>query len=89
MSARRVEGEMSRAAAAFERSIALDPNRPDTLYNYANLLKDDQPDRAVQIYQRSLFLEPSAAAVAQLWIDSHKFKPVSECFVCLEIEFNP
>ena len=62
MSARQVEGELSRAAAAFERSIALDPNRPDTLYNYANLLKDDQPDRAVQIYQRSLFLEPSAAA---------------------------
>ena len=62
MSSRQIEGQQSRAASAFERSISLDPNRPDTLYNYANLLKDDNPERAVEFYMRSLSLEPSAAA---------------------------
>ena len=39
----------------------LEPDRPDTLYNYANLLKDD-PERAVVFYLRSLKLQPDAAA---------------------------
>ena len=39
-----------------------EPDRPDTLYNFANLLKDDEPERAVGFYRRSLKLEPSAAA---------------------------
>ena len=42
-------------------SIELDPDRPDTLYNFANLLKDDEPDRAVIFYRRSLSLQPTAA----------------------------
>ena len=62
MSARQVDGELGRASEAFERSITLDPNRADTLYNYANLLKDDEPERAAGLYRRSLYLEPSAAA---------------------------
>ena len=62
MTARQIEGEVDRAVAAFERSIYLDPNRPDTLYNFANLLKDDEPERAISLYQRSLSLEPSAAS---------------------------
>ena len=33
-----------------------------TLYNFANLLKDDDPERAVVLYRRSLVLEPSAAS---------------------------
>lgn len=62
MVARKVDGETARAATAFERSLELDPNRPDTLYNFANLLKDDDPERAVVLYRRSLVLEPSAAS---------------------------
>ena len=60
MVARKLDGETDRAARAFERSLELDPNRADTLYNFANLLKDDDPDRAVTLYRRSLLLEPSA-----------------------------
>ena len=62
MVARQLPGESSKAAIAFERSIALEPNRPDTLYNFANFLKDDEPERAISFYRRSLLLEPSAAA---------------------------
>ena len=56
MVARKIEGEVGRAAQAYERSLELDPNRADTLYNYANLLKDDEPERAVPLYRRSLVL---------------------------------
>ena len=62
MSARQLAGELGRAAAAFERSIQLEPNRADTLYNYANLLKDDEPERAVSLYRQSLSIEPFAAS---------------------------
>ena len=33
MVARKIEGEIERATKAYERSLELDPNRPDTLYN--------------------------------------------------------
>ena len=62
MVARKVEGQNARAVKAFERSLELEPDRPDTLYNFANLLKDDDPERAVDLYRRSLVLEPSAAS---------------------------
>ena len=60
MVARKLVGETDRAVKAFERSLELDPNRADTLYNFANLLKDDDPERAANLYLRSLILEPSA-----------------------------
>ena len=60
MVAGKLEGENDRAARAYELSLKLEPNRPDTLYNYANLLRDDDPTRAVTLYRRSLVLEPSA-----------------------------
>ena len=60
MVARKIVGETNRAAKAYERSIELDPDRADTLYNYANLLKDDDPERAVRLYRRSLILVPNA-----------------------------
>ena len=56
MVARKLGGEIGRAERAYERSLELDPNRADTLYNFANLLKDDDPDRAVTLYRRSLEL---------------------------------
>ena len=62
MTARQIDGQRSLAVSAFERSIALDPDRPDTLYNFANLLKEDEPERAVKFYRRSLLIEPSQAA---------------------------
>ena len=62
MVARKIEGEIERATKAYERSLELDPNRPDTLYNFANLLKDDDPDRAILFYRKSLTIEPCAAS---------------------------
>ena len=58
MVARKVVSEYSRAVKAYERSLELEPDRADTLYNFANLVKDDDPDRAVGLYRRSLLLEP-------------------------------
>ena len=43
MAARRVDGKIDLSIKAYERSLELDPNRADTLYNYANILKDDKP----------------------------------------------
>ena len=60
MVARKLGGEIGRAERAYERSLELDPNRADTLYNFANLLKDDDPDRAVTLYRRSLELVSNA-----------------------------
>ena len=60
MVARKLDGEIDRAMRAYERSLELEPNRADTLYNFANLLKDDDPKRAVALYRRSLVVEPSA-----------------------------
>jgi tetratricopeptide (TPR) repeat protein len=62
MVARKVEGENQRAIAAYSRSLELDPNRADTLYNYANLLKEEQPENAIQLYRKSLTLKPYADA---------------------------
>jgi tetratricopeptide (TPR) repeat protein len=62
MVARKLDGESQRAIAAYERSLELEPLRADTLYNYANLLKDDDPERAIGLYRRSLALEPQAPA---------------------------
>ena len=60
MVARQIDGETDRAVKAYERSLELDPSRADTLYNFANLLKDDEPERAVILYRRSLAVEPWA-----------------------------
>ena len=60
MVARQLAGQADLAARAYERSLELDPNRADTLYNFANLLKDDDPERAALLYRRSLVLETSA-----------------------------
>ena len=62
MVARKLEGREGLAANAYERSLELNPNRADTLYNYANLLKDEAPERAAQLYRRSLVIEPTAAS---------------------------
>ena len=40
----------SRARAAYEKALSLDPHRADTLYNLANLLKDEDQQRADQLY---------------------------------------
>ena len=60
MVARKVDPNIDRAARAYERSLELDPNRADTLYNFANLIKDDDPERAAALYSRSLVIEPAA-----------------------------
>ena len=41
MSVRHLASGESRAKAAYEKALSLDPHRADTLYNLANLLKDD------------------------------------------------
>ena len=41
MSARHLQAGSSKARAAYEKALLIDPQRADTLYNLANLLKDD------------------------------------------------
>ena len=46
----------------------LDPQRADTLYNLANLLKDEDQHRADQLYSQSLRIESMGCRMlAQLW----------------------
>ena len=55
--ARQLAGQTDLAVRAYERSLELDPNRADTLYNFANLLMHD-PELPCSI---AVFgLEPSA-----------------------------
>ena len=61
MSVRHLPSGESRARAAYEKAISLDPHRPDTLYNLANLLKDDDHQRAHHLYYQSLRLNPWGA----------------------------
>ena len=39
---------------AYEKALEIEPDRADTLYNLANLLKDDDQSRADTLYFRSL-----------------------------------
>ena len=56
MSVKHLNSGESRARAAYEKALDIDPDRADTLYNLANLLKDDQHHRADELYIRSLCL---------------------------------
>ena len=61
MTCRQMDGLISQAQAAYRRSLTLDPDRADTLYNYANLLKEDFPEESLDYYQRSVNIEPFVA----------------------------
>lgn len=56
MSAKHLENGESKARVAYEKALEIDPSRADTLYNLANLLKDDDHERADQLYRESLLL---------------------------------
>jgi len=62
MVARQILGQEARALQAYRQALALEPNRPDTLYNLGNLLKEESPEEAEPLYRRSLALNPQAAA---------------------------
>ena len=62
MASRKVEGQTGLAVKAYERSLELDPNRADTLYNFANLIKDDDPGRAAEFHTTAVSSEPNAAS---------------------------
>ena len=61
MVARHIKGKHQLACQAYERALAIEPDRHDTVYNLANLIKDDQPEKADQLYRRSLEINPSSA----------------------------
>ena len=61
MSVRHLASGESRARVAYEKAISIDPRRPDTLYNLANLLKDEDQQRAHELYCQSLRLNPLGA----------------------------
>ena len=61
MSSRHLKSGELRAKEAYEKALAIDPQRPDTLYNLANLLKDDDQSRADYLYSKSLHLNPWGA----------------------------
>ena len=54
MSVRHLHAGESRARVAYEKALEIEPDRADTLYNLANLLKDDDQSRADTLYFRSL-----------------------------------
>ncbi len=58
MAARKCPGGESVALAAYQQALALNPNRSDAHYNLANLLMQDQPERALEHYRLSLALYP-------------------------------
>ena len=62
MVARQVEGKHLLARQAYQRALQIEPDRPDTLYNLANLIKDDQPEEADLLYRRSLAINPHSAS---------------------------
>ena len=62
MVARQVHGKHQLACQAYKRALQIEPDRHDTLYNLANLIKDDQPEEADQLYRRSLAINPDSAS---------------------------
>ena len=54
MSSRHLKFGETKARAAYEKALVIDPMRADTLYNLANLLKDDNQERADELYLKSL-----------------------------------
>ena len=54
MVARQVEGKHQLACEAYERALKIEPNRHDTIYNLANLIKDDQPEKGRYIIPAKL-----------------------------------
>ena len=68
MVARQVKGKHQLACQSYERALQIEPDRHDTLYNLANLIKDDQPEDADKLYRRSLAINPAISFnMAQFW----------------------
>ena len=63
MLARRVPGQEDTAEAAYWHCLQLCPGRPDIHYNLGNLLKENDPNRAIACYVESLRLDPYASSV--------------------------
>ena len=61
MSARHLPSGELKAKAAYEKALIIDPHRADTFYNLANLLKDEDQQRADELYFKSLQLHPWSA----------------------------
>lgn len=89
MAARKIPGHDSIAIEAYQKSLLLEPDRPDTLYNLANLLRDDEPDKAIPLYAKSLNRQPHSAtcwhnyAAALLALDQHQ-----QCFQPLHLSLQ-
>ena len=62
MVARQVNGKHLLARKAYQRALEIEPDRYDTLYNLANLIKEDQPEEADQLYRRSLAINPRSSS---------------------------
>ena len=54
MVARQIDGKHQLACDAYQRALDIEPDRHDTLYNLANLIKTDRPKDADNLYRRSL-----------------------------------
>ncbi|TCD58126.1 tetratricopeptide repeat protein [Synechococcus sp. BS55D] len=62
MVARQLDGQYELACRAYRQALQIEPNRHDTLYNLANLIKDEHPEEADQLYRRSLLINPNSAS---------------------------
>ena len=62
MVARQIKGHRALACSSYRRALQIEPNRPDTLYNLANLIKPDDPEEADRLYRKSLQINPNSAS---------------------------
>ena len=89
MVARQIQGKHQLARKAYERALQIEPNRHDTLYNLANLIKEDEPEEADRLYRRSLAINPiSATTWHNLGVNLNALNRPSEAILPLKISLQ-
>jgi Flp pilus assembly protein TadD len=69
------QGDPDRAASAFKRALALDPEYPEALSNLgASLLKQGQIDEAIEALEKAIELKPDFQEALALLAMAHELK---------------
>ncbi|MFF4351594.1 tetratricopeptide repeat protein [Streptomyces sp. NPDC001530] len=59
-------GRTADARAAYDKALKIDPKFTSALYNEAILLRRSEPDRAIEVLQRAIAVNPKADTAARL-----------------------
>lgn len=59
-----IPSQLEAAADSYHRALEANPSSTDVLYNYGNLVREDNPSQAILLYRKSLSIEPLNA---QCW----------------------